>query len=291
MKRKTKIISIVVISFLFSIILNNCQSNTEPKSIESNTYLPTKQEAQDQAEKIVNETLGQSISTLLGYQKINTSPSLSKTNSEDYYYIDNWHVWRGHITKSPFNIEDSYNAEYLAKVQFRNSSNNVVQYPDNDTKYLFWFYKAHGALGFTNSEPYGDELWYDVQGSASPLKGNPTFINIKGTYDRRWVGIKDGHDSEFLYKAKFNFHNLEFYYSVNQNDYRLNGTIEVDLAPFILKISFDNSRTGKTEVYKDGKLTNTYLHEYPNFYEIYNIPSLQNWELGLNFEFPGPIPL
>ena len=291
MKRRTKIISIVVISFLFSIILSNCQSNIEPQGVETNTYVPSKKEAQNQSEKIVSETLEQSISSLLGYQKINTSPSLSKTNSEDYHYLDNWHVWRGHITKSPFDIEDSYNAEYLAKVQFRNSSNSVVKYPDNDTKYLFWFFKAHGALGFTNDEPYGDEVWYDVQGSATPLKANPTLISIKGTYDRRWVGVKDDKDTEFLYKAEFDFHNLEFYYSVNQNDYWLNGTIEVNLAPFILKISFNNSRTAKTEVYKDGELTNTYMHEYPNFYEIYNIPSLQNWELGLNFEFPGPIPL
>jgi hypothetical protein len=291
MKSKTKIISIVVISILISLVVSNCQSNTEPSEVITNTYLPAKQEAQNQTEKIVNETLKQSISTLLGYQKINTSPTLAKTNSEDYHYLDNWHVWRGHITKSPFNIEDSYNAEYLAKVQFRNSSGAVVQYPNDDTKYLFWYFKAHGALGFTNSEPYGDEVWYDVEGSATPLKANPTLISIKGSYDRRWVGVKDGQDSEFLYKAKFDFHNLEFYYSFDKNDYWLNGTIEVNLEPFILKVKFDNSRTAETKVYKDGELKNTYTHEYPNFYEIYNIPSLQNWELGLGFEFPGPIPL
>ncbi len=291
MRKKFQIISIVIISILFSIVLSNCQSNTEPKEIVSNTYLPAKQEAQNQTEQIVNETLRQSVSTLLGYDKINASSSLSKTNSDDYYYLDNWHVWRGHITKSPFNVEDSYNAEYLAKVQFRNSSQTVVKYPNDDTKYLFWFFKAHGALGFTDSQPYGDEVWYDVEGSATPLKGNPSLISIKGTYDRRWVGIKDGKDSEFLYQAKFDFHNLKFYYSFDKNDYWLDGTIDVELAPFMLKVSFNNSRVAETKVYKDGELKNTYMHEYPNFYEIYNIPSLQNWELGLNFEFPGPIPL
>ncbi len=292
MKRKRAIHFSLIAIILLTFALIGCKTSTEPNTTLSQfQYYPSKPEAKQQTEEIINETLKQTVSTLLGYHTINSNNALSKIGSDDYYYVNGWHVWRGHITKSPFQIKDAYSAEYLAKVQFKNSSKNIVKTPNNNTKYIYWFFKAHGALGFVNGKPYGDEVWYDVEGNATPLKANPTLISMKGIYNRRWVGIKDGKDAEYLYKANFDFHNLKFFYSNAKNDYKLKGKIKVDLEPFILKITFNNSRVGKTEVYKDGKLKYSYKHEYPNFYAIYNIPSLTDWELGKNFEFPGPIPL
>ncbi len=295
--RKLKLVlsSLLLLGFIFT----SCTNNTEPANdIQKLVYNPTQQEAKDQSEAMIKETVKQITESMAGYSKLPDSLLGKANDSRDYYYFAGWHTWRGEIDKSPFGMTDAYTAEYLAKIQFQDGSKNVQKNPDG-AEYMRMYLNAHIAFGFVNGEPYGDEVWYEYDGNVTPLTANPSIINGEGTYERRWVGVMNGQDTELHYKWEIVLNDIEFRYDYIANDFSLTGNIMIyvnnynsnDDALYTMMFRFNNSRFGLVEVYRNGQLIQTYGLEIPNFYEIYNLPSLENWEFGASFEFPTPIPL
>jgi len=156
---------------------------------------------------------------------------------------------------------------------------------------LQWKYNAHAQFGFVDGKAPGDEVWYDIDGNATPLSANPTTLNMSGTYERRWAGIYNNEEANFHHTWDVLFNKVKFFYSGSKNDYWLNGTVIVKVGEYKSKLMFNNSRIATVKVYKNGKVKQSYKKEFPNFYEIYNLPALNNWEMGVDFEFPAPIPL
>ncbi|GBD90812.1 hypothetical protein BMS3Abin04_01532 [bacterium BMS3Abin04] len=298
----SKILSKIGLSLflLLGLFLSSCTNSTEPVKPKQLVYNPTVQEAQQQSDAILNETVKQLSESMAGYSKIPVAPhkALGKvSDSRDYYYFDGWHIWRGEIDKNPFGIPEAYAAEYLAKIQFKDSNHNVKEFPDS-AAYMGMYLQAHAAFGFVDGQPYGDEVWYNYEGNATPLSDQTT-INGHGTYERRWAGVYNGEDTELHYKLEMVLKNLVFTYDFHADDYTLNGNIVAyvnnyngpENAYIKMIIRFNNSRTGLIEVYMNGSLVKTYSLELPNFYQIYNLPSLKTWNFGSEFNFPAPIPL
>lgn len=282
---------LVVASSLF---LTSCSNSTDPlsktdtESLQKIEYTPTTAEAQTQVQGLLTE----SFKTILeGSVESNQSLALNKSNSNSTYaYISGWHTWRGDLQESPFDIQNSYNAEYLGKIQFQDASNNVQMLPE-DAKYMLIYLNAHAALGFIGNDPSGDEVWYNFEGAVTPLTGNPSMINSQGTYERRWVGeySPDGENwtlTEIQNKYMVKMSNVKFYYNYVANDYYLSGKVVVTNNGIKIVAKFNNSRTAKLEIYQNGVMVNTAQFELPNFYQIFNIPSLNSWNFGSSFTFP-----
>lgn len=275
--------------FILGLLITSCDNSTEPtNSIKQVEYTPKISEAQELSQSLVVESVKATAESMLGKTLLNTEAPLAKTNdTRSYYYFDNWHVWRGDIEYALFDIPDSYNAEYLAKLQFLNNG-QPQQFAEGATR-MNMYLNAHMAFGFVNNEPYGDEVWYDFEGMVSPLNGWPSIINAGGEYERRWVGQLDDVDTELHYSVMVGMNNLEFYYDWNINDYYLNGIVTVYGNGFKILIRFTNSRTALMETYQGETLVSTQQITLPNYYEQMNIPSLENWNFGADFIFPTPI--
>ncbi len=294
------LLSLITILGLF---LTSCTNTTEPLSentdsgvIKKIEYTPTVDEAQAQAEGLLIESFKTTLETQAVKNLITSTSALGKSNGNStYFYIDGWHTWRGEIDASPFGIEDSYNAEYLAKIQFQDGTHTAQPLPEGAESMLMYL-KAHAALGFVGDDPSGDELWYDFQGAISPLDANPSVVNAQGEYERRWVGLysEDGENwalTELYNKYQLVLNNVQFFYDWNADDYYLNGIVKIYTNGFKILTRFTNSRTALVEVYYNGSLVKTSQFTLPNFYEIYNIPSLDNWGFGSDFAFPAVLPL
>ena len=299
MNRKT--LSKVGLSLFLSLglFLSSCTNSTEPVKPKQLVYNPTVQEAQQQSDAILSETVKQLSESMAGYSKIPVAPhkALGKvSDSRDYYYFDGWHVWKGTLNQNPFGIPGAYNADYLAKIQFKDNNYNVKEFPDS-AEYMGMYLNAHAAFGFVDGQPYGDEVWYNYEGNATPLSDQTT-LNGHGTYERRWAGVYNGEDTELHYKLEILLKNLVFTYDYHADDYTLYGNIVAYVnnynaqgAYIKLMIRFNNSRTALIELYRNGSLVKTYSFELPNFYQLYNLPSLKTWNFGPGFNFPAPIPL
>jgi len=274
---------------LLGIFVTSCTNTTEPvDSIKKVEYVPKITEAQDLAKALVTESFKTSAESFVGSTLMRESAALGKSNDErTYFYFDNWHTWRGDMEMDLFEIPDSYNAEYLAKIQFQ--TGNVPQESPVDAQLMLMYLKAHMAFGFVNNEPYGDEVWYDFTGAATPLDGWPTVINAGGDYERRWVGILNDEDTELHYKVQVGINNVQFFYDWNINDFYLNGIVTVYGNGFKILIRFTNSRIAMMETYQGTTLVATSEFALPNFYELMNIQSLENWNFGADFAFPLPI--
>lgn len=275
---------------ILGLFLASCTNTTEPvDSINKVEYMPKQAEAEDLAESLLIESFKITTESFVGKELINQSYGLAKSNGgQSYFYFDGWHTWRGEIDASPFGIEDSYNAEYLAKIQFQDGVKAPMQFPQG-AQLMLMYLKAHAAFGFVNNEPYGDEVWYDFQGAATPLHGFPTVINAGGEYERRWVGIFNGEDTEIHYKVQVLANNVQFFYDGNANDFYLNGIVNIAMNGFKVLARFTNSRMAMVEIYQGTTLVGTRQFELPNFYAMMNIPSLNNWNFGANFTFPIPV--
>lgn len=271
------------------LFITSCTNTTEPvDSIKKVEYIPKISEAQDLTKSLVIESFKKTAESFVGKELMKGAASLGKSNDErTYYYFDGWHIWRGDIENAIFDIEDSYNAEYLSKVQFL--KNAVPQQSPVDADVMRMYLKAHFAFGFVNNEPYGDEVWYDFEGAATPLNAWPTVINAGGEYERRWVGVLDDVDTELHYSVYVGINNVQFFYDWNVNDYYLNGVVKAYGNGFKILIKFNNSRTGTVETYQNDQLISITELTLPNFYEEFNIPSLDNWNFGADFMFPIPI--
>ena len=271
------------------LFITSCTNTTEPvDSIKKVEYIPKISEAQDIAESLVIESFKKTAESFVGTDLMRESKSLAKSADErSYYYFDGWHIWRGDIEYDLFEIEDSYNAQYLTKVQFLNS--NVAQESPVDAQMMRMYLKAHLAFGFVNDEPYGDEVWYDFEGAATPLNGWPTVVNAGGEYERRWVGMLNEEDTELHYSVYVGINNVQFYYDWNANDFYLNGIVSVYGNGFKILVRFTNSRTAMVETYQNDALVSTTEMTLPNYYEELNIPSLENWHFGADFIFPVPV--
>lgn len=286
--------------YLFSLIailgifLTSCTNTTDPvsdtntESLKKIEYTPSVEEAQSQAEQILTE----SFKTILeGNTVSKQNSSLSKSADGTYTFIDGWHTWRGTLSASPFDVPDSYNSEYLAKIQFQNGSQNMQILP-TDAQYMLMYLNVHAALGFIGDDPRGDEVWYSFNGAVNPLTGNPSMINSEGTYERRWVGdySTDGENwqlTEIMYKFAVTISNLKFYYDSNADDFYLSGKVILTSKGIRVVAKFANSRTAKINIYQNGSLVQTTKMELPNFYQVMNIPSLSNWNFGSGFNFPS----
>ncbi|MCB0748509.1 MAG: hypothetical protein KDC52_16450 [Ignavibacteriae bacterium] len=288
--------------YLFSLIailglfLTSCTNTTEPVSdniegLKKIDYAPTVDEAQTQAQSLITE----SFKTILeGSTVSNNSSSLGKnTSNSTYSFISGWHTWRGDLIESPFEIQDSYMAQYLAKIQFQDASQNVQVLPDG-AKAMLVYLNAHAAFGFVGDDPSGDERWYDFNSVVTPLTGNPSMVSAQGTYERRWVGeySADGENWElveiqnkFFVSAK----DVKFFYDYVADDYYLLGNITVTTNGIKILARFSNSRTALLEIYQNDVLVSTAQLELPNFYQMFNVPSLENWNFGSGFIFPTPI--
>jgi len=309
MRRKFLFVFIFTIGFY----LSSCQSSSEPADENLLSYNPSQNEVIQQTEEIVANVLDQTTNILAGYSTMQESTNLNKVNDEGSFYdgfLDGWHVWRGDIRSNPFGIEGAYNADYLGKIQFRNTSDETVEAPQ-DADRIRIYLRSHAAFGFVEGQPFGDEVWYDFEGDISQLDGNPAKIGLFGKYERRWFGLYNDEETEIQYNVWLDFEDLKLFYSGANNDFTLLGDAiaffnpdepsNPDPAPdhsIIIKadykvvITFNNSRVGKGKVYdNDNNLIREFDHYIPNYYEIYNLPSIENWQMGVNFQFPAPIPL
>ena len=283
--------SLVIILGLFVSACNT--ETTEPVSINKIEYQPTQKESAEQSDLMVEETMG-IVSEMIMKQSFikNSTSSLAKsTDSEDYYYFDGMHIWRGDIARPAFGYEDAYEAEYLAKLGFLDANGNDQFWPAGSNK-MMGSLKAHSAFGFVEGLPYGDEVWYDFQGMVTPTTAFPSIVNIQGDYERRWAGVYNGEDTELHYMIRLQALGLKYYYRFADNDFWLDGTINVQVGMYNTVIRFNNSRNAYIKVYKDGVMVQTYMKELPNFYEMYNIPGLNdavNVDFGEFFSFPTPI--
>ncbi len=279
--------------FTLSLFVTSCTNTTDPLN-DSNTgslkqveYTPTAEQAKEQAEGLLAESFKAIIE---GSRVSEGSTSLSKSNSSTYFFIDGWHTWRGNLTESPFDIQDSYNAEYLGKIQFLDGSNKVQILPEG-ASFMNVYLNAHSAFGFVGDDPSGDEVWYDFSGTVTPLTGNPSNLHATGEYERRWVGLysTDGENwelTEIHNKYQVNIDGVKFYYDWNADDYRLSGNVYVTTNGFKILVRFSNSRTALVEVYQNGALIGTSQLELPNYYQMFNIPSLNDFSFGSTFTFP-----
>lgn len=274
---------------ILGIFVTSCTNSTEPvDSIKKVEYTPKISEAEDIAKELVTEAFKTSAESFVGTSMMNQSAALNKTNDgHTYFYFDNWHTWRGEIEEALFEIPDSYNAEYLAKLQFR--ANNEPQQLPEGANMMLMYLNAHVAFGFVNNEPYGDEAWYNFEGSATPLTGYPTVINAGGEYERRWVGILNDEDTELHYKVYIGINNVEFVYDMYADDFYLDGIVTVHGNGFKILVRFTKSRTAMVETYQGTQLVGTSQFTLPNYYAIMNIPSLNDWNFGSGFIFPNPI--
>jgi len=274
---------------ILGIFVTSCTNSTEPvDSVKKVEYSPKISEAEDLAQELVTEAFKTSAESFVGSSMMNQSAALNKTNDENsYFYFDNWHTWRGDIEEDLFEIEDSYNAEYLAKIQFQN--NRIPQQSAENAQMMLMYLKAHVAFGFVNEEPYGDEAWFNFEGAATPLNGWPTVINAGGEYERRWIGILNDVDTELHYKVYLGINNVQFFYDWQADDFYLNGIVTVYGNGFKILVRFTNSRTAMVETYQGEQLVGTSQFTLPNYYAMINIPSLTDWDFGSGFIFPTPI--
>ncbi len=307
MRRKILFVFIFTIGFFVA----SCQSSSEPTDENTLSYNPSQNEVIQQTEELVTNVLDQTTNILAGYRTMNETTNLNKVSDEGSLYdgfLDGWHVWRGDIRSNPFGIEGAYNADYLGKIQFKDNTDKTVESPQ-DADRIRTYLNSHAAFGFVEDQPYGDEVWYNFDGDISQLDGNPSVIGLFGKYERRWFGLYNDVETEIHYNVWLDFDNLQLYYSGQNNDFTLFGdaiayfnpdepSANVTNANIIIKadykivINFDNSRIGKAKVYdNDNNVVNEFDHYIPNYYEIYNLPSIENWQMGVNFKFPAPIPL
>ena len=280
-----------------SLFITSCSETTDPLndsdsgSLKKVEYSPTAEQAKEQAEGLILESFKAMVEGSAAGK--NYSTSLSKSNGSTYFYIDGWHTWRGELDESPFDIEDSYNAEYLGKIQFQDGSHNVQILPEG-ASYMMLYLNAHSAFGFVGDDPSGDEVWYDFEGQVTPLTGDPSTINAKGNYERRWVGLysQDGENwelTEIHNKYNVNVDGVKFYYDGAANDYTLSGHVYVTTKGYDIWARFSNSRTAIVEIYQNGALMSSSQMELPNFYQMFNIPSLNDFSFGSSFTFPALI--
>jgi hypothetical protein len=287
MKTLTK--SLFGLMIFLGLFITSCTNTTEPvDSVKKVEYIPKISEAQDIAESLVTESFKKTAESFIGTDLMKESAALGKSNDEQtYYYFDGFHIWRGDMEYALFDIEDSYNAQYLTKVQFLN--NNVPQQSPVDAQMMRMYLNAHFAFGFVGNEPYGDEVWYDFEGAATPLNGWPTVINAGGEYERRWVGTLNDEDTELHYSVYVGINNVQFFYDWNADDFYLNGIVTVYGNGFKILIRFTNSRTASVETYQNDSLVSITEMTLPNYYQELNIPSLENWHFGADFAFPIPV--
>ena len=276
---------------ILGLFLTSCTNTTEPlgeeqEQIKKIEYTPTVEEAQQQAEEILLETL----KPLIEGSMMSKSASLAKSNSNTYFYIDGWHTWRWEVDESPFGIEDSYNSEGLGKIQFKDGVGTVVPLPD-DAEYMFVYLNAHAAFGFVGDNPAGDEVWYDFDAAVKGVDGNPSVVSGQGEYERRWVGLysEDGENwalTEIHNLYKFFMNQLVFQYDWDNNDYSLTGRVTLANNGIRIIAEFSNSRVAMLNIYQNGALVMQRPFELPNIYENFNIPSLEDLIFGGTFKFP-----
>jgi hypothetical protein len=282
---------------VLGLLLTSCTNSTEPvgndlEPVKKIEYTPTVEEAQSQAEELILQTIKPLIE---GSAVSNNSVSLGKSSSNaTYFYIDGWHTWRGELDESPFGIEDSYNAEFLGKIQFQDGTLTVQQFPEN-AQYMFVYLNAHAAFGFVGQDPSGDEVWYDFDATVKGVDGNPSVVTGMGEYERRWVGLysEDGENwvlTEIHNLYEFFMNQLEFQYDWVNNDYTLDGKVTIKNNGIRIIANFSNSRVAMLDIYQNGVLVNQRPFELPNFYETMNVPSLNDLIFGASFVFPGIIP-
>ena len=282
---------------ILGLLLSSCTNSTEPVSdntdqLQKVEYAPTVDEAQKQAEGLLLESIKPLVE---GSAVGNVSGSLGKNaGNVAYYFVDGWHTWRGEMDASPFDIEDSYNTEFLGKIQFQDGTYTVQALPEG-AEYMLMYLNAHAAFGFVGNDPSGDEVWYDFEGMVKSLDGNPSTVNAAGEYERRWVGLysADGENwamTEIHNTYKITINHVLFYYDWVNNDYKLDGMVSIVTNGIRILARFDNSRTAYMEIYQGGTLIGTRLFELPNFYQNMNIPSLNDFIFGAGFAFPFMIP-
>lgn len=298
-----------VFIFTISLFIASCQSSSEPTDENTISYKPSQNEVIQQTEELVSNVLDQTTNILAGYRTMNETTNLNKVSDDGSFYdgfLDGWHVWRGDIRSNPFGIEDAYKAEYLGKIQFKDNEDNTVELAQ-DADRIRTYLNSHAALGFVEGQPYGDEVWYNFDGEISQLDGNPAIIGLFGKYERRWFGLYNDVETEIQYSVWLDFDDLKLFYSGMNNDFTLLGDAIAYFNPdekseyvtnvnikseYMVVISFNNSRIGKAKVYdQENNVVREFDHYIPNYYEIYNLPSIENWQMGVNFEFPAPIPL
>lgn len=289
--------------YLFSLIITlglfvtSCTNETtEPTtSVNKIEYEPTQKETNAQADDLLNETM-QAVSEMIIKQSFVKTPANQLAKSQDkhdYYYFAGKHIWRGEINDTIFGYSNAYTAEYLAKLGFIDSSGAPQYWPGGALK-MEGSLKAHSALGFVDGQPYGDEYWYRFNGVVTPTTAFPSVVNFQGEYERRWVGVYNGEDTELHYLVRTYAQNLKYYYRFTDNDYWLDGSVNVLIGPYKLVFRFNNSRKAYIKVYKNGAVVQTRMLILPNFYEMFNVPSLnavEDMDFGSMFTFPTPISL
>ena len=288
--------------YLFSLIImlglfvTSCTNETtEPSSVNKIEYEPTQKESNAQADELLTETM-QTISQMIIKQSLVKTPdnNLAKSKDKnDYYYFAGKHIWRGEINDTIFGFNNAYTAEYLAKLGFVDSSGAPQYWPGGALK-MEGSLKAHTALGFVDGKPYGDEYWYRFSGVVTPTTAFPSIVNFKGEYERRWVGVYNGEDTELHYMIRTYAQNLKYYYRFADNDYWLDGTLYVLVGHYKIAFRFNNSRKAFIKVFKNGAVVQTRVIELPNFYAMFNVPSLnavEDIDFGSMFSFPTPISL
>ncbi len=288
--------------YLFSLIITlglfitSCTTKTtEPASVNKIEYQPTQKESNTQADQLLKETM-QTVSEMIIKQSFVKTPEnkLAKTEDKtDYYYFAGKHIWRGNISREVFGHPEGFTAQYLAKLGFMDSSGAPQFWPGGSLK-MEGSLKAHASLGFVDGKPYGDEYWYRFQGAVTPTTAFPSLVNFQGEYERRWVGIYNGEDTELHYLIRLNTQNLKYFYRFANNDYWLDGFVTVLMGKYKIVFRFNNARKAYVKVYQNGTVVQTRIIQLPNFYEMFNVPSLnsvQDMDFGSLFDFPSPISL
>ena len=292
----------VKFKYLFSLIIilglfvTSCTNKTtEPSSFNKIEYEPTLKETNAQADELLKVTI-QAVSEIIIKQSLVKKPdnNLAKSqNKHDYYYFAGKHIWRGEVKDTIFDYKDSFTAEYLAELGFVDSSGAPQYWPGGSLK-MESSLKAHASLGFVNGKPYGDEYWYRFNGIVTPTTAFPSIVNVQSEYERRWAGIYNGEDTELHYIIRTYAQNFKYYYRFTENDYWLDGTLFVLVGQYKIAFKFNNSRKAFITAYKNGVVVQTRMIELPNFYAMFNVPSLYDVEdidFGSMFIFPAPIAL
>lgn len=288
---------------LLGIFLTSCTNTTEPLSHDSDAsaikkieYTPTVAQAKTQTESVMKGIFKSVSTSFIGSKLLNNS--LAKSNDGiNYTYQNDWHTWNANMGYEFDGIDNLYQLDYLSKIQFQDGT-STSQVQPNGAKYMFMFLNSHASYGFVSDDPYGDEVWFNYEGVATPLLGNPSRTSIFGNYERRWVGdySEDGENWELIeihYNVDFGINDVEFFYDSENNDFYLNGIVAFYMNGFKILARFTNSRIALVEVYGGDSTTDTlietYQYELPNYYQTINIPSLEYWDFNLTLILPTPI--
>ena len=304
---------LISIGVLLGLLLVSCSDDTNPlqsdvegtKTLKKQEFMPSLSQSKAQTESVLSGIMESVAYNNIASYKIGDEP----TGGVNYNFLNGWHTWTADISMPVEGIPDAYQLKYLSRVQFQDGTNTVQAQPTG-AEVMLMSLNSHGRFGFIGDDPRGDEVWFNYQGGATPLNGNPSMVSIIGNYERRWVGdySEDGENWETIelhYNVNFLFNSVEFVYDWINNDFTLNGVVLMNVGEYIFVITFENSRKGTVEIYGDASpflqlrkqvvdnriLVDTYKIEIPNFYEQVDIPSLNEWNFNLLGVFPAPIVL